>query len=360
MRVTRITAFVLFILAALGCTRTHAQAALLMEEPYGFFGALNPTGHNAIYFDRICAETPVELRRCQPGELGAVIARYQGINGYDWVAIPLIPYLYSVENADQVPAHVDHELVTRLRDRYHEAHLESLGPDVPQGSIVHGGWTQLIGTAYERRIYAFRFETTEAEDDALIERLNTSPNHTQFNLLFSNCADFARQILNSYFPRSFRRNIFPDAGMTTPKQIAWKLQRYGRKHPEAQVEVFEIPQVPGYRRMSHANKNIDESFVTTVYAIPITIVNPYVTGGLLVDYLFRGRYHLVPKHPDVLGPQDLTALTAPAITLTETPVRAENPASADTHPSGIVSSSPAATPVAAEDQSDPQGITAAQ
>jgi hypothetical protein len=360
MRITRITAFVLIILAALGCTRAHAQAALLMEEPYGFFGALNPTGHNAIYFDRLCAETPVELRRCQPGELGAVIARYQGINGYDWVAIPLIPYLYSVENADQVPTHVDHELVTRLRDRYHEAHLESLGPDVPPGSIVHGGWTQLIGTAYERRIYAFRFETTEAEDDALIERLNTSPNHTQFDLLFSNCADFARQILNSYFPRTFRRSIFPDAGMTTPKQIAWKLERYGRKHPEAQVDVFEIPQVPGYRRMSHANKSIDESFVTTVYAIPITIVNPYITGGLLVDYLFRSRYHLVPKHPDVLGPQDLTDLTAPPTTLTETPVRAENPAIADTHPSGAVSNSPAATPVAAEDQSDPQGITAAQ
>ena len=76
----------------------HAQAALLMEEPYGFFGTLNPTGHNAIYFERICAETPVKLRRCRPGELGAVIARYQGIAGYDWVAIPLIPYLYSVED----------------------------------------------------------------------------------------------------------------------------------------------------------------------------------------------------------------------------------------------------------------------
>ncbi len=74
-----------------------------MEEPYGFFGTLNPTGHNAIYFERICAETPVKLRRCQPGELGAVIARYQGIDGYDWVAIPLIPYLYSVENAADVP-----------------------------------------------------------------------------------------------------------------------------------------------------------------------------------------------------------------------------------------------------------------
>jgi len=60
----------------------HAQAALLMEEPYGFFGALNPTGHTAIYFARVCAETPVRIRRCAPGELGSVISRYQGIAGY--------------------------------------------------------------------------------------------------------------------------------------------------------------------------------------------------------------------------------------------------------------------------------------
>ena len=91
-----------------------------MEEPYGFFGTLNPTGHNAIYFERICAETPVKLRRCGPGELGAVISRYQGIDGYDWVAIPLIPYLYSVENAADVPAHVDHDTVVELRNHYRE------------------------------------------------------------------------------------------------------------------------------------------------------------------------------------------------------------------------------------------------
>lgn len=67
----------------LGGARGHAQAALLLEEPYGFFGTLNPTGHTAIYFSHICAETPVKLRRCEPGEQGTVIARYQGIAGYD-------------------------------------------------------------------------------------------------------------------------------------------------------------------------------------------------------------------------------------------------------------------------------------
>ncbi len=341
-------------LAAFGCVlRSHAQAALLMEEPYGFFGALNPTGHNALYFDRICAETPTRLRRCQPGELGVVIARYQGIDGYDWVAIPLIPYLYSVETADEVPARVDRDTVDRFRDRYREAHLLGLGADLASGNIVHGGWKQLVGVAYERRIYAFRFNTTEEQDDALIERLNDGPNHTQFNLLFSNCADFARRILDSYFPGKFHRSFFPDAGMTTPKQIAYKLVRYGHKHPEVQVEVFEIPQVPGYRRLSHANKSIDESFVTTVYAIPITIANPYLTGGLLVDYLVRGRYHLIPKHHEVLSPQDLGVLTGKA-------APAENPAIADVHMTGAASGGPSITRIGAEAQPDAQDITAAQ
>ncbi len=206
----RITAlfFVAFILFSFGSVRGQAQAALLIEQPYGFFGAANPTGHNAIYFERICAETPVKLRRCEPGELGAVISRYQGISGYDWVAIPLVPYLYSVDDASAVPAHVDAATVKRLRDRYHEAHLLSLGARLGKGNLIHGGWSQLVGSAYERRIYAFRFETSEEQDDALIARLNANPNRTHFDLIFNNCADFARKLLNSYFPGKFPRNIF--------------------------------------------------------------------------------------------------------------------------------------------------------
>jgi hypothetical protein len=291
------------------CPRGHAQAALLMEEPYGFFGALNPTGHTAIYFERICAQTPVQLRRCHAGEMGAVIARYQGISGYDWVAIPLIPYLYSVENASDVPQRVNRETVARFRQRYHEAHLLSLGKDVPEGSLMHGGWKELVGVAYERRIYAFRFETSEEQDDALIREMNSAKNHSHFHLLFSNCADFARVILNDYFPRTFRRSIFPDAGMTTPKQITYKLVRYARKHPEIQLTVFEIPQIPGYRRMSRHNKSISESLVTTAYAVPIAIVNPYLAGGLFVDYLVRGRFHLIPRDPALLHPDDIASLT---------------------------------------------------
>jgi hypothetical protein len=322
MHKARITTFLLIMLAAFFCARGHAQAALLMEEPYGFFGMLNPTGHNAVYLERVCAETPVKLRRCNAGEFGAVIARYQGINGYDWVAIPLIPYLYSVENAGDVPAKVDRDTVRRMRLRYRETHLQDLGEGLSAGSVVRGGWTQLVGAAYERRIYAFRFETTAAQDDALIARMNAGPNRTHFQLLYSNCADFARVVLNSYYPGTFRRSIFPDAGMTTPKQIAFKLERYARKHPETGLTVFEISQVPGYRRHSRSNKSIAGSLATTAYAVPIALMNPYLAGGLFVDYLVRGRFHLIPRHPQVLGPEDLKALTVGGGT-------AQNPGSAD-------------------------------
>jgi hypothetical protein len=305
-----------------------------MEEPYGFFGVLNPTGHNAIYFERICAETPVHLRRCAAGELGSVISRYQGIAGYDWVAIPLVPYLYSVENASDVPQRADRESVGQMRNRYHEAHLDTLGKNLPPGSLVRGGWTQLVGVSYDRRIFVFRFETTEEQDDAFIARMNERPNRSHFSLLFNNCSDFVRRVLDFYFPGAFHRNVFPDAGMTTPKQLARKLERYCRKHSEMQLTVFEIAQIPGNRRHSRANKGIAEALATTSYAIPIVLLNPYLAGGLFVDYLVRGRYHVIPESPQILTPDNLMALTAPAPS-------AENPESAGLQvPSAATGGSP--------------------
>ncbi len=362
MRVRRTCtlALVALVFAVLDGPAGHAQAALMLEEPYGVFGTLNPTGHTAVYFENVCAETPVLLRRCAPGEPGAVIARYSGIGDYDWIAIPLVPYLYAVETPDLVPDRVDRATVDRLRDKYHEQHLLSLGADIPRGSFLHGGWTELVGVAYERRTYAFRFNTTPAQDDAFIARMNAGENRSAFDLLFNNCSDFARRMLNQYFPGTFRRSIFPDAGMTTPKQITFKLVRYARKHPATDLEVFEIPQVPGYRRSSHANKSISESLVTTGYAVPLVMISPYLTGGIFVDYLVRGRYHLIPKSRTLLGPDDLAALTSPA-SPEQNPVSAnlQAPRAVAAAPSTPESSAPASIPglreiPAEHDATDPE------
>ena len=295
-----------------------AQAALLLEEPYGVFGTVNPTGHTALYFARICAESPTRLRLCQPGESGVVISRYQGIANYDWLAIPLEPYLYATEHANQAPSHVTPAQVHQLRSRYREAHLLMETAGLDEGGFLHGGWGELIGVSYERRIWAFRFTTTPEQDQQLIRTLNARPNSSHFSLLMNNCSDFARSILNLYFPGKFRRTLIPDAAITTPKQVAYRLVKRARKEPAMELQVFELPQIPGYRKHSHANKNISESFVTsTGYALPLSVINPMLLGGLGVDYLVASRHHLLPRNPQILGAMALSALYLPGTSTQE-------------------------------------------
>ncbi len=159
MRVRRAILFPFLILAS-GlpiCRRCSAQAALLMENADGF-ARFAPIGHEAVYFALICAATPTKLRRCAPGELGSVIARYQGIASYDWLAVPLIPYLYSVENASQLPKRVDPAAVRKLLQQYHDVHLVSLGKGVPEGGRIQRGWNQLVGAAYHGECTPFGSE----------------------------------------------------------------------------------------------------------------------------------------------------------------------------------------------------------
>src|SRR5207302_8074570 len=84
-----------------------SSATLLLEEPYGKLGFFSATGHSAVYLSGVCAETPLILRRCAAGEMGIVLSRYNGVGGYDWIAIPLVPYLYAVENPEDVPLFAD-------------------------------------------------------------------------------------------------------------------------------------------------------------------------------------------------------------------------------------------------------------
>ncbi len=71
MRFPRAICFLFMSLAfaAAVCPRGHAQAALLMENADGISRTFDPTGHEAVYFARICAASETKLRRCAPGEL---------------------------------------------------------------------------------------------------------------------------------------------------------------------------------------------------------------------------------------------------------------------------------------------------
>jgi hypothetical protein len=264
----------------LGCASlAHASATLLLEEPYGKLGFFTATGHAAVYLSGVCADTPLVLRHCAPGETGIVLARYNGVAGYDWIAIPLIPYLYAVERPEDVPLFANAKMVSFLRDRYRRNYLENIAPDSKNGQAPGGNWYELVGTSYDRTVYGFEIETTPKQDDALIHKLNSSPNRSHFRTVSNNCADFAKDVINFYYPRSLHRSVVADAGITTPKQMAKMIAKFSARHPKLHSSRLVIAQVPGSMPRSSTVHGVVESFFTSKkYIVPSAVVSPIFAG----------------------------------------------------------------------------------
>ena len=301
----------LLCLLAAAATYARASVALLMEEPYGGFGAVNPTGHAAVYFNHICADSPTSLRPCHDGEFGVVISRYHKIDGYDWLAIPLIGYLYAVDSVSDIPRTVDKEQVAALRDAYRKEHLLELAPD-KKGRVPKGEWTELAGSSYDRTIHGFQIDSTPAQDRQFIAKFNDRRNVGHFNLFFHNCADFSRVVLDIYMPHAIHRNFIADLGLMTPKQVARSLVEYGKKHPELDMSAFVIPQVPGSVPRSHPVDGVAESLIKSKkYLLPMVFLAPEVTGGVVVAYLADGRLRL-PKGTPVFEIGDEETASRPS------------------------------------------------
>jgi len=294
LRLRKLVVILLFCLCSIPHAR--ADATLFLGEPYGYDGALAGTGHASVYLSRVCAASPVVLRLCAPGETGIVLSRYRSIGGYDWIAIPLIPYLYAVEKQEDIPLFVDAKLLAFLRDRYRRDRLESLVPDLPDGGTPGGVWYELIGASYIRTIYAFEIATTSEQDAALIRKLNNRPNRQRWTLVTANCADFARGVIDFYHPHAVHRSIVADLGVTTPKQLARTLSSYTRRHPELRTSRpsnYAIPQVPGTVPRSRPAHTVTECALTAKkYMLPLFALHPYIAGALVAGYVGHGRFNL--------------------------------------------------------------------
>jgi hypothetical protein len=304
-------------IAFLASSVAHAEIAILMEEPYGTFGHMNPTGHAAVYLNHICAASPTELRPCKPGEAGVVISRYHRVAGYDWVAIPLIPYLYAVDKTSQIPASATADDEARLRDAYRRRYLSDMIPDGPGGAMPDGDWTQLVGASYDRKIYGLNLRTSADQDAAFIAIFNDRSNTGKFHLLYRNCADFSRTVFDIYYPKSIHRNFIGDAGIMTPKQAAKSLVKYGKKHPEVSLSAFVIPQVPGTIERSRHIDGVTEAVVKSKkYVIPLSIIAPEVTGVMAITYVTKDRFTFPAGAPELSGKALVKAETGGTNSLT--------------------------------------------
>ena len=306
MRLRILPAILFFCLCSIA--RVQAGAVLFLGEPYGYDGIFAGTGHAAVYLSGVCATSPVVLRSCVPGETGIILSRYRGIGGYDWIAIPLIPYLYAVEKPEDIPLFADKKLVAFLRDHYRRDHLESLIPDSPDGGTPDGVWYELIGASYLRTIYAFEIETDPERDLDLIRMLNDRGNRQHWNLVTANCADFAREILSFYHPHSVHRSIVGDLGVTTPKQLARTLFNYSQRHPELRPSKFVIPQVPGTIPRSKRVKGVLEVMLTAKkYMLPIFVFHPYAAATAVAVYVEHWHFNPGKNAPILDSKRELGA-----------------------------------------------------
>ena len=282
----------------------RADAVLLIEDPVkSMEGKFTSAGHSAVWLDRLCSDDHVTMRRCRADEAGTVLSRYPGMEtGQDWLAMPVGAYLYAVDSAEAVPSRVTKAEFTALTDAYRATHGRSFARD-PEDKI----WTQLVGESYRRRILLLRVHTTEAEDERLMGWLNQRPNEANFNLLSSNCSDFAGLLLGELFPGGFHRSFLFDAGMMTPRENLADLHRYAVKHG-LQWEASVVPQVPGeFKRSGHA-RGVTEAYLKSWwFLLPLDVLDPLelgaVTGLGLADHRYSGGKAAVVKDEKFFGAQ---------------------------------------------------------
>ena len=274
---------------------SRADVAILLEEPYSVDGSFGGTGHTAVYLSNICAASPLQLRHCNPGEPGVVLSRYHHIAGYDWIAVPVVAYLYAVEKPEDIPLFVDPKLAWFLRNQYRRTHFADIVPDPPTSNPDSSDWYQLIGSAFDRTLYGFQLPTSPEDDDRLITRFNSGQNRQAYKLLTTNCADFVHDIVTFYYPDSVWRSKLGDLGFMTPKQAAKSFvqfsKRAAKQDPQLQLTRFFVPQVPGtVKRSRPIHGLVDGVFHAKKYFLPLAVFQPFVAGGVATTYYLGGRF----------------------------------------------------------------------
>ena len=297
----RATIFMCLLSAAV---RAEASLAVFVGEPFGRFGTMMPLGHTAIYLDRVCADGPLKVRMCGPNETnGVVLARYAALGQYDWMATPIMDFLYATDRPEDVPNYATPEVVWQMREAYRERHLRTVVPDGQEGTFYGDGratgakdlseWWETAGMAYNRRVWGYEVNTTVEQDEHLVEFMNDDLNRHLYHLKKTNCANFAANLVNLYFPGAVHADHIADFGLMTPKEVVRSLSDYAAARPEMDLRVWEVKQVPGSLRRSRPIRGGAESGLKTKrYLFTLMVIQPEVPVGLAVLYLWHGRWKI--------------------------------------------------------------------
>jgi len=198
----------------------------------------------AVYLSRVCADSPLLLRRCEPGEKGVVLSRYHELANTTGCG-PAAPLPVCRRHSGKGAA--------LRRCQAGSLSARSISSEIPCGHCAgreqrrdaRGSVGPVDRGRVRPNIYGFEIETSEEKDDQLIGC--STPDLTP---VFTSCCreivpTLCAESSTSYYPGALHRTVIADLGVTTPKQIAKCLVHYGKHHPELQYRTFIVPQFRG-------------------------------------------------------------------------------------------------------------------
>lgn len=288
-----------FLLAGVASPRAYGDVGVVLNESLDTSVArITGSGHTAVYLSRVCAETPVRLRLCRAGEQGSVISNYTSLGEdtpFEWNIVPLSIYLHGVEDPRDRPLFGSFKIKRVLEERYRAKYLSDYCQSESCTTSNKAEWREMVGATLVRSMYIFVVDTTLKQDLALIAEFNALPNQNHFNGVTRNCADFARRVINTYFPRATHPDYLNDFGMTSPKAIARSFTHYADRHPEAHLRVLHFAQVPGtIKRSSECRSGTEQLYHSKKLLVPMLIFADYGLPVVAASYLLTGRFN--PEH----------------------------------------------------------------
>ena len=158
----------LLLPACLSSSKAYGDVGVVLNESLDTSVArITGSGHTAVYFSRICPESPVKLRLCQPGEQGSVISNYITLGEdqpFEWNIVPLNVYVYGVENPRFRPLVGSQKIKHVLEERYREKYLSEYCASEFCQTSHKAEWREMVGASLERSIYMFVVDTTVQQD----------------------------------------------------------------------------------------------------------------------------------------------------------------------------------------------------
>lgn len=291
--------FMMILLPGFGCVPARADIGVVLNESLDTSVArITGSGHTAVYFSRICADSPVKLRLCGPGEQGSVMSNYTALGEsepFEWNIVPLSVYVYGVEDPRERPLLGTREIKKLLEERYREKFLTAYCSGPPCTTSGGAEWREMVGAGLSRSIFIFAVETSVEQDRALIDEFNAQPNINHFNPITRNCANFTKSILDRYFPGAAHRELVNDFGMTSPKAIARSFTHYALRHPELHLHILHFAQVPGtIKRSSETRDGTEQLYHSKKLLIPMALFASHELPVFTAAYLLTGRFN--PEH----------------------------------------------------------------